>query len=1124
MNLNSKIITDIEFPNGTLRDIELIICKNLSHDLILGCSALRKFSIDLDEGTALIQDIPVDLIHQGTEITCSLAEELTVEPEAYTKIHFRSPLPYDILEEESAIILQNLEKGYLAENDLFVVPGVYENSEIIEAYIFNPNPYSITIPPNIPVVAGSTLNTSNGRLESNELIEVRDDPDHALSFLQHQEFRRRKFDPENSDSISKIEIGKLNESDKAGLDQVLARNKFAFSVSDSDIGLIRDYQFGITWKDNDAEVYHKPRPVVPAMREKANEKIEAWREMGVIEPSSSRNNIPLFFIKKGTKGDIRPILDCRGVNHETIANRFPIPHLKDLLSNISRLIGTHGKNELFISTTDIQSAFTQLIVRKDDRPKCAFSYNNRQWQAARCLFGLRNAPSAFCEVMARILDGLENVFVLLDDVLIISTDWDDHLRTLDEFLNRCIEHGITLKPSKTYLAAESIDYLGFRLSRNGIEPLKAKVDPILQYPLPKTRRQLRRFVGMTNFYSRFVQNSSLLLAPLYKLCGASKVPYRLTQDHISAFERYKTALAKFVQLSHRDDSKRLVLITDASNEGMAGALHQADTEGRLEPLGFVSRALKPAEERLASRYQEFLGLVWALEQFSWELLGQHVLVVTDHFSLTKILEEKEHKEHQPIRVINAHARLSRFNVDIVHRRNTDEGIIAVDALSRAIPLSRDTEHDENEDIIDRGFCNAINLRDYARTEHDEVFLKLSELSYSYRDIRKLQNDDPEIQKILDRGNCETNNRDLLVSKKENSRGLVLVPQKLARELISFVHATMGHPGREKLIIILRRAFVIHNVHVLANEICTSCEECIIVKPRRSLKHPNPPAPDIAIKPWDRFYIDLTDFGHRDDYDNRYFLGIMDHATRFIDGVPLRTKNAEEVAIGLANLFCRHNCMSKKCVMDNGMEFRAKITEYLFKNFGIAISHISPHNPVGNLIERSWRELGIKAKLQNLERGTWSRDIPLLLFQMNNTPHEKLEGLTPAEILTGQPLLLSCFEPNIDEDRAFDEYSWVGYISRWLRNIGSSLGSKQAERHENPLKSNHQAQELKIGDRVAFWSPQRPDCSKKLFRHFGGIGIISKIGPNGSYELVDERDRHLIRNIKYLRLLPEINNP
>ena len=126
-----------------------------------------------------------------------------------------------------------------------------------------------------------------------------------------------------------MEIGGLDDNKRSQLNSMLDRNKFAFSVNDSDIGLIRDYQFEINWKTENTEVYQKPRPVAANMRAKADAQIESWKEMGVIEPSEGPNNIPIFFIKKGTKGDIRPILDCRAVNLETIANRFPIPHLKD---------------------------------------------------------------------------------------------------------------------------------------------------------------------------------------------------------------------------------------------------------------------------------------------------------------------------------------------------------------------------------------------------------------------------------------------------------------------------------------------------------------------------------------------------------------------------------------------------------------------------------------------------------------------------------------------------------------------------------------------------------------------------------------------------------------------------
>ena len=414
MHCTESVSVDIPFGDGVLYNVRFIVCPTLPYDCILGINHIgKKFSVDFEEGTATIDNLQTNLLMPGQQIGCSTLEEITIPSQTCCSITIQSPTVEKDLAHEKVVILETPTTGFLPDNDIAILEGLYTNDKYIQTWVTNPHPFPLTIPAGTPIATGTTLENINDRYECNELIEVKKGDKHEQDFLEHLEFRRRKFQPETSDAYKNVQLGtSISEKQKAELEQILADNRPAFSVSDSDIGFIKDYMFGITWKDEDAEVYHKPRPCTPSMREKAKSKIDLWRETNVIEPSSSRNNIPLFFIKKGTKGDVRPILDCRAVNEQTIANRFPIPHLKDLLSEISELIGTHGKQELYISTTDIQSAFNQLVVRPEDRHKCAFSFQNRQYQAARCLFGLRNAPSAFCEVMARVLDGLPNCFVL----------------------------------------------------------------------------------------------------------------------------------------------------------------------------------------------------------------------------------------------------------------------------------------------------------------------------------------------------------------------------------------------------------------------------------------------------------------------------------------------------------------------------------------------------------------------------------------------------------------------------------------------------------------------------------------------------------------------------------------
>jgi len=509
-----------------------------------------------------------------------------------------------------------------------------------------------------------------------------------------------------SEAYKEVTIGEqLTSEQKSQVEKLLKKNRMAFSTSDEDIGMIKSKSFSVAWHNEEKEVYLRPRPCKPAYKEGARKIMNQWKNMGVIEPTSSRHNIPIFFIpKKGGKA-IRPILDCRAVNDETIPNHYPIPHLKDLMYDVSELIGSEGKDRLYTSSTDIQAAYNQMVVDKEDRHKISFSWENRQYQAARCMFGLRNAPSAFCQFMAGLTEGMKNTYVLLDDILILSTSWDEHVERLQELFDRCISEGLTLKPSKTHIASSTVDYLGFKITKDGIKPLAEKVRPILEYPAPKTKKGLRRFLGMTNFYSKFVKRGHQVLAPLYRLSGNE--PFRWRIEHMEAFEKYKTMMAKDVQLAHRDRNKPLVLVTDGSMEGLAGGLHQMNENNELEPLGFVSRALRENEMRLSSRYIEFLAIVWSLESFDWELQGQHVVIMTDHKSLERVLEEKEHKEHQPVKIINAHARLAQYDTKIIHRPNTDPAIIALDAFSRAIPMPKMEEVDNEDEKADRGVSNTL---------------------------------------------------------------------------------------------------------------------------------------------------------------------------------------------------------------------------------------------------------------------------------------------------------------------------------------------------------------------------------------------------------------------------------
>jgi hypothetical protein len=1162
---NEAIITDVKMGDGTIKNVKFIICK-VSHELIMGFNQIEnKLIFDRSQDWIQVDHCRIPFPKYGNQGVCSVIEEVTIEPESAVFIHAQNPLA-TLKDPESVARIENLGTGFLHENVITITEGIYTNSEYTSLEILNPWPYSITIPKGTEVARAITMEEKNGQLQCNELVEILS-KEHYEKFIAHKEMRNKKYQPKLSDAYKNVELGEALTNDQIReMTDIMKDKREAFSTCEKDIGLIKGHQFAINLKDETKSIYLKPRPTPPAYVQQGRESINNWVDTNVIEPASSPHNIPLFFVpKKG--GAVRPVLDCRWLNEETIPNRYPIPSLKGLMNSISELIGTNTEKNIYISSTDIQSAFNQLEMVEKDRPKCAFSWQGRQYRAIRTLFGLRNAPSAFSEIMVKITDGIPGCFVLLDDVLMIATSWEAHKQQVNALLDRCIDFGVTLKPTKTHIAKASIDYLGFRLSKEGIEPLESKVIPILNYPAPKSRKETRRFVGMCNFYSKFVKDGHRLLAPLFKMCGKSTAPFEWKSEQVDAFQKYKKALAEFVLLKHRDPNKKLVLITDGSIEGIAGGLHQACDDGTLEPLGFVSRALKTPEKTLASRYIELLAIIFCLEQFEYELTGFHVTVITDHKSLVEIEKEKQLDLSKPRIVTNALMRLQRWNISVIHRPNTYDGIIAIDALSRAIPLPQVEESDDEAELkIDKGVSNnieeivlmpkrrlkpkpctfhlynteshspdsdsttddsaadkpCIQLRKYAKRPIDDIGNEIENLQYSYKEIRELQEADTNIKKKIEKKICKKNNKGVyILAGFEWPTPLLLVPCAIKSELVSFLHQATAHLGIDRLESVIKRSFKVFQLRDTIAETIKTCQDCIINKPKPAARHEKPPEPDYGITPWSRFYTDLADFGQKDQYGNRYLLGIEDHLSRFIDAIPVPDKQAQTIAIGLSNLLLRHNCLNGHLIQDNGLEFNNTIQSQMHKLFNISVSRISPYNPSGNLIERRWKEIGIQARIQKLDKDTWSRDIMLMLYHINNSPCSARGYLTPSEILTGRPLELLCFPPPEEIDN-YDEYSWIGHLSKWLYEIGVNLSGKEADKfecHINPKR----IVTYRVGDRAAYWTPQRPGNSKKLHRGFSGTAQITKIIGNGCYEITDDHGRKYTRNVKFLRKLPDYSD-
>ena len=219
----------------------------------------------------------------------------------------------------------------------------------------------------------------------------------------------------------------------------------AFTAGDRDLGKCHYFRFTMPLKNSDETAYETSRPVPYGIQSKVDEQISSWLEQDIIEISSSRHNIPLIIIKK-SDGSVRTSLDARKLNQMLIPDRFPLPNLRETIHSIGRKLKTG--NDIFITILDLSKGYWQVMIDKADQSKLAFSYKNKQYVSKRCLYGVSTIPSAFCRLIMEIFHDVPDLFLYLDDICVVSTSWEDHLKSLSTLFDRSIKYGLNLSAKK----------------------------------------------------------------------------------------------------------------------------------------------------------------------------------------------------------------------------------------------------------------------------------------------------------------------------------------------------------------------------------------------------------------------------------------------------------------------------------------------------------------------------------------------------------------------------------------------------------------------------------------------------------------------------------------------------